>query len=263
METRIGSISLVATNVLSALAIAIAVAGCFDSDASSAGSGERKNAAPASEPREDMAQRTPPDWVSSEQPILRYRRDLARDRLWILTRDGIDLYDARTHRKVVSIALPNWTWVNEQYNCAPDLTLGPRGEAVISSNVVPTLWRVDPVTFSVSEHELVLDEDTQRDIGFSGMAYSPAQGAFFAVSNLNGSLWRIDPQLGGAQKIPLSSPIPNACSLTIRNREARQRAGWPVSLCVRAAGGGRTSDVTLRLAPDQRSGYVGTGSCAG
>ena len=263
METRIGSISLVATNVLGALAIAIAVAGCFDSGASSAGSGERKTAAPASEPRVDIAERTSPDWVRSEQPILRHQLDAARDRLWILTRDGVDLYDSRTHRKVASIALPNWTWVKEQYNCAPDLTLGPRGEAVISSNVVPTLWRVDPVTFSVSEHDLVLDADTQRDIGFSGMAYSPAQGVFFAVSNLNGSLWRIDPLLRRAQNIPLSTPIPNACSLTLGIRDVRQKDNRLVSLCVRAVEGGRRTDLALLLALDQRSGYVTAGSCAG
>ena len=170
--------------------------------------------------------------------------------------------DAKTRTKVASIALPHWTWLNEQFSCAPELALGPGGEVLVSSNIVPTLWRVDPETLTVSEHELTLDADAGRDIGFTGMAYSRQQGAFFAVSSFGGSLWRIDPLLRRAQKIPLSTPIQNACSLTMRFQGVQQRNVRLVSLCVRAGKDGRTTDLTLLMAADQRSAYVNAGSCA-
>src|SRR5204863_2390370 len=138
-----------AANVLGALAIAIAVAGCFESGATSVGIGEQKSVAAAGEPREDPAERALPDWVRSDQPILRYQLDVVRDRLWVLTPEGVELYDAATRGKIAHISLPDWLWAGEPYSCAPDLALGPRGEALVSSNVVPKLWRIDPVSRSV------------------------------------------------------------------------------------------------------------------
>jgi hypothetical protein len=145
----------------------------------------------------------------------------------------------------------------ESWNCAPDLALGPNGEALVSSNVVPTLWRIDPATLTASRHELVLEEDRGRDIGFTGLVYSPVQGAFFAVSALHGSMWRIDPLLKRAQGIPLSAPIPKACGLVLPVRTLERKAGRNIELCVRAERG----DWTVSLAPDHRSGYVRAGQC--
>ena len=156
--------------VLSVIAASMAVAGC-DSDAASA----------------------------DVRPSLRYQMDAARGRLWALTKDGVELYDAATRRKVAQIALPGWIWVGEPYSCPPVLAVGPGGEALISSNVIPTLWRIDPITLEVSKHEPVLDEDEGKDIGFTGLAYSARQGAYFAVSAMHGSRWRIDPLLQRAQ----------------------------------------------------------------
>jgi len=183
--------------------------------------------------------------------------DAARGRLWALTADGVELYEVATRRKVAQIALPDWTWVHEQYSCPPDLAIGPRGEAVISSNVVPTLWRIDPVTLQASKHEPVLDEDTGRDVGFTALAYSAQQGVFLAVSGPHGSLWRIDALLGRAQSIPLSAPLPKACGLATRPRGADKRVTGFVGLCVRSDIG----DWTVSLSPDQRFGYVRPGPC--
>ena len=53
-------------------------------------------------------------------------------------------------------------------------------------------WRIDPETLTVSKHEPVLNADTDKDVGFTGLVYSAEEDAFFAVSDF-GALWRIDP----------------------------------------------------------------------
>ena len=118
----------------------------------------------------------------------------ARDRAWQLTGDGV------VAGKTL-VPIPGWVLAEAPYACAPELAIGPKGEAVITSNVVPTLWRVDPQTLAVTEHPLTLDADTDKDVGFTRLVYSPKHAAFFAVSRAHGSLWRIDTQLKRAQKI--------------------------------------------------------------
>jgi hypothetical protein len=201
---------------------------------------------------------TPPAWIGGEQPVLRHRRDAARGRLWTLTAAGVDLYDEAARKRLARIELPGWLWVDEPYASPPDLAIGPNGEAVISSNVVPTLWRIDPVTLKASEHALLLDDNTGRDIGFTGLAYSAQQGAYFAISPFRSSLWRIDPLLRRGQHIPLSAPLLNARGLGIRARASAQRASRFVELCIPTDRDGLLVD----LAPDQRSGYVRSGICS-
>lgn len=234
-----------AANVIGAVAFAVAVAGC-DSDAAS-----------RSAPRVSVAESTSQVWYRGERPILRSQLDPIRSRIWVLTLDGVALYEASTGEPVAQISLPGWLWVDEPYACPPDLALGPVGEAVISSNVVPTLWRIDPVTLAASEHALVLDPDTGKDIGFTGLTYSARQSAFFAVGAFQGSLWRIDPRLHRARSIPLSAPLANACGLAMRPSASDRRASRSVGLCTRA----NQESWLVDLAPDLRSGYVSHGSC--
>ena len=169
-----------AVSVLGVVAVAIAVAGC-DGDAASAGI-RQKGGVSGSESGASLIESILPDWYPGERPVLRYRIDAVRGRLWVLTLGGVELYDIATRRKVAQIALPEWIWAGEPFSCSPDLAVGPAGEAVVSSDVVPTLWRVDPVTLAVSRHDLMLYEDGGRDIGFTGLAYSAQQGVYFAVS---------------------------------------------------------------------------------
>jgi len=145
-------------------------------------------------------------------PEVRYQIDSARNRIWVLTGDGVILYDVTTPKKM-AISLPDWVVVDKAYGCLPDLALGPKGEAVVTSNVVPTLWAIHPETLAVTVHPLALDADTDNDVGFSGLAYSAEHGAFFAVSYAHGSLWRIDPLFTRARKIDLSEPVRTACGL--------------------------------------------------
>ncbi|OGA56104.1 MAG: hypothetical protein A3G81_14695 [Betaproteobacteria bacterium RIFCSPLOWO2_12_FULL_65_14] len=191
-------------------------------------------------------------------PEARYQVDAARNRIWVLTDDGVVLYDVKTPKKI-AIPLPDWVLVGKTYGCLPDLALGPKGEAVVTSNVVPTLWRIDPETLAVSVHPLALDADTDKDVGFSGLAYSAEHGAFFAVSGAHGTLWRIDPLFTRARKIGLPEPIRNACWLGTRPR-GQQSIQRPAGLCVRTP-----EEVwDLHFAPSQRSAYIipgGDGSC--
>jgi hypothetical protein len=127
----------------------------------------------------------------------------AADRIWQLTRNGVVVQDpGRTTR----VPLPEWIYAGPRFSCAPALAVGPNGEAVVTSDVVPTLWRVDPRTLAVTRHELKLDSDNDKDVGFSDLAWEAKQGAYFAVSTADGALWRIDRELKAARKVGARSP---------------------------------------------------------
>ena len=170
----------------------------------------------------------------------------AAEQTWVLNADGVYLQQARKAR--VEIKLPEWQWAHEPYACPPALAIGPRGEALVTSNVQPVLWKIDPKTLAVTVHSLELDADTDKDVGFSGLVYSARDGAYFAVSELHGTLWRIDPLLRRAQKIALSAPVRGACSVSMQPQERTSRFR---RLTV--------DGMTVNLAPDQRSAYVLTG----
>jgi hypothetical protein len=172
----------------------------------------------------------------------RYRPQPERARAWVLHAAGLFLEEARKPRRAVT--LPEWHWAGQPFACAPDIAIGPRGEAVVTSNVLPVLWKIDPDTLAVSVHRLELDADNDKDVGFSGLVYSKRNGAYFAVSELQGSLWRIDPLLRRAQKIALSEPVRGACSVSMQQQRA--------SRFTRLHLDGRS----VHLAPDQRSAYV-------
>jgi hypothetical protein len=190
-------------------------------------------------------------------PTVRYQVDSGRNRVWILTQDGVFVHDvARTDR--VAVTLPGWVTVGAPYGCPPDLALGPKGEALVTSNIMPTLWRIDPDTLAVSVHPLALDADTDKDVGFSALVYAPRQGAFLAASYHHGSLWRIGPLLDRAQKIALSAPVPQACGLAVRPRGAQPALRPMADLCVQTLHGGRS----VTLTTDWRSAYVSAAPCA-
>jgi len=148
---------------------------------------------------------------------IRHLVDEARGRIWVLTRAGVVILDATSSRPLRRLALPGWIWAGEPYGCLPDLALGPKGEAVVSSDVAPTLWRVDPETYEVSEHALALNSDADKDFGFAELEYSREQNAYFGVSTFYGSVWRIDPLLRRAQKVSQAAPQVHACGSGARS----------------------------------------------
>jgi hypothetical protein len=197
-----------------------------------------------------------PETAQAQEPVGRHRVDAARNRVWFLTAEGVFLYDAARPGRI-AFELPGHVWAGEPYGCLPDLALGPNGEALITSDIAPTLWRIDPETLAVSVHPLALDSDADKDVGFSALAYSAAQGAYFAASYHHGTLWRIDPQLGNARQIALSAPVHRACGFTLPSRGFRATTGRSGQMCVRTLDGERS----VMLAPDWRSAYVSAAPC--
>jgi len=172
----------------------------------------------------------------------------AAEPTWVLGVDGVHLQQRGKAR--VEIKLPEWHWAHEPYACPPAIAIGPRGEALVTSNVLPVLWKINPQTLAVTVHSLQLDADSDKDVGFLGMVYSARDNAYFAVSELHGTLWRIDPLLRRAQKISLSEPMRGACSMSMQREERTSRFS---RLCVERR--------SVHLAPDQRSAYVQAASC--
>ena len=187
-------------------------------------------------PRNEAAYESP----QFELPNARYRIDPERGRVWLLAREGVFVYDLSRPERV-SLPLPGWLLVDAPYSCPPDLALG----------------RIDPESLAVTVHPLLLDADTDKDVGFSALAYSPQHGAFIAASYAHGSLWRIDPLLERAQKISLSAPVRDACGLAVRPRGSQSALSRPADLCVHTPRGGWS----VILAPDWRSAQVSAAPC--
>lgn len=190
--------------------------------------------------------------AASERNV-RYQVDAAHGRIWWLTPEGVYVHDAKMPQKV-AVPIPGWQWAGEPYGCFPALALGPNGEALVTSDVESTVWKIDPDTLAVSMHVLAPDSDLDKDVGYTGLVYSSEAAAFFAVSGMHGSLWRIDPALTQAQKVAVSAPMPRACGVAVR---APQKAERLSRLCVR----GQQGDWTVQLAPDYRSASVRSAPC--
>jgi hypothetical protein len=148
----------------------------------------------------------------------RQRNDPGRGRIWIVNSQGVFVFHTRTG-KLEEVTLPSWQWADTPYACPPDLAIGPAGEALVTSNVVSVLWRIDPRTLSVTMHELALNADNDKDVGFSQLAYSAEHGAFFAINETHGSQWRIDSSLREARKIAGTEPARGACGVTVPRGE--------------------------------------------
>lgn len=140
------------------------------------------------------APRNPPQVWNQIDPV--------RGQAWRLTRDGVVLQRSGKASHA-TVTLPGWVWADAPY-CPPDLAVGPSGEAVVTSNVMATLWKVDPDTLAVSVHSLTLSADNDKDVGFSGLFYSREHAAFFAFSEVQRSLWRIDAGLTSGEKLGTS-----------------------------------------------------------
>ena len=183
---------------------------------------------------------------------MRIVHDAQHNRTWVLEKDAIYLEEGSGRTR---IDLPGWMHANESYVCHPDLAVDPQGAAVVTSNVAPILWRVDPRTHRVTQRELVLDTDNKKEVGFTGLTYAADQDVFYAVSATYGTLWRIDPLLRRAQQIPVWTPVRNACGLAIERTKTRRT----VVLCVQGLPPARR----VHLTPDQRAAYVHNEPCQG
>ena len=168
---------------------------------------------------------------------LRTHVDAASGKVWALHADRLEVHDPMQAGATKSIRLPGWTWAAEPYACPPDIALLVGGDVVVTSNVMPAIWRIDPATLAVTRHDVAVPDDRNRDVGFSRLFRSARSDTLFAAGALDNSLWLIDPSLERAQPIGLSPALPQGCVLSIRpGSTARalciqiEQAEWIVTL---------------------------------
>ncbi len=148
--------------------------------------------------------------VSLLQDGIRFRRDAARNRIWLLGFEDVRVYDAANERLIRRVALPSWSVA--RYACDPDMVLDESGSAVISSNVQAKLWRIDGDTFTVSARDITLLERENWDVGFAALV--PAgNGKLLALTSQAGSFWSINLDTGIAQMVARAAALQNLCGL--------------------------------------------------
>ncbi len=156
--------------------------------------------------------------VSSQSPmngppseeILRTQSDAARGRIWVLGVEDLRVYDAVSNKLVRRVVLPGWSIA--RYKCPPDLILDASGSAIISNNVVPTLWRVDARSFAVTERAIALEGKEGWDIGFGAIALA-GNGSIYALTSNGMSLWKVDSGVASASLLKTYLPPAQACTL--------------------------------------------------
>ena len=153
---------------------------------------------------------SPAAYTAGQRDVLRYRKDGARGRLWVLGVDGVRVYDAATKKLVRRISLPNWDVA--RFICGPDLILDGSGSAIVSSNVRAKLWRIDAETFALQERDIVLQDREQWDIGFGALMLA-ADGGLLALTSTGGWLWKVDLGKSSAALWNWRAPILNVCEL--------------------------------------------------
>jgi len=138
-----------------------------------------------------------------KKPVVKVKvqLDAERNRVWLLTRQGVAIYDAKTPDRILRVSIPGWKLGGGPNACLPDIAVGPKGVAVVSSDVAPVLWRIDPDTLAVTRHELRLDTDQSKDVGFTLLRYPAPQGWYLAVDGPQGTIWRIDGDLKNAYMV--------------------------------------------------------------
>lgn len=190
-------------------------------------------------------------------PALRLQVDAQRNRVWVLNADAVYLYDIATRRLIRRVELPGWIMANDIAICAPDLALTPAGGALVTSNVMPNIWEIDAQSLTVRERNIVLDADTDKDVGFTGLAWSRDGRALYGVSALHGSAWRIE-LAGRARKLRLTAPIRGACGVAVREKAVPANASTTAqTLCIIGNGPGRR----VELSANRKAGRVVAAPC--
>lgn len=125
--------------------------------------------------------------------------DAAHARTWTLDPDGLAWRNGEggVPRRV---PIPGWMHLAAPHACAPDLAIAPDGAIVLSSNVVPMLWRVDPATDRAVAVPLALAHDEGREVGFTALRFV-APGVLEARGTFDASRWRIDLHQGVATRL--------------------------------------------------------------
>ena len=184
--------------------------------------------------------------------------DSARSRIWRLGDRGVYL-EAPEQSQALHILLPGRFIVDQTITCPSAMTLSQEGAVVVTSNVIPILWRINPDTFVVTSHPLTLTSHADREVGFTGIAFSTGHSAYFAVSSVHGTLWRIDMNLQTAHLVGLPHRLEEPCGIAVISpkRQARAIGMAQELLCVQTASG----EFTLQLSLDQQSAWFEGQAC--
>lgn len=162
----------------------------------------------------DSVPRSAPSPASED--VLSTRTDTARGRVWVLGPEDLRVYDAATHKLVRRVVLPGWSMA--RYECRPDLALDASGSAIVSSNIVPNLWRVDAQNFRVSEKAIRLEGQESWDIGFGPITLA-GDGTVYALTSNGMSLWKVAPEASSAVRLETYLPPVKRCVLPERDIE--------------------------------------------
>ena len=182
---------------------------------------------------------------------LRIKVDAARNRLWVLGLKHVYVYDIAAKQLIRRLTLPNGSTAG--FVCSPDMALDRSGAAFISSNVESKLWKIDAEDFGIKAQEISLHAAANRDIGFGALTFAP-DGALYALTAHEGSLWRIDVTTLRANEVELSERVLNTCDLMA---PAQRTKGGPPILCATAGKNFRQ----IVIAPDFTRGQVSTEKC--
>lgn len=138
--------------------------------------------------------------AGEDSHVVKFLTDDARKRVYLLVRGGVELVDAGTRRGLARIELPGWIWAGELYSCPPDIALAPGGDILVTSNVMSVIWRIRRETLAVTVHKLALEQDGDKDIGFTTLRWSAGLGTFVATTDA-GATWHVDASLSRARKV--------------------------------------------------------------
>jgi len=100
---------------------------------------------------------------------------------------------------ILTATLSGWIEVADPH-AAPPGVLVEQGEIVISSNIVPDLWRLRAGTGRFERVPITVEPTQVRDIGFT-MLRRAADGSIHARHSIDASLWRIDLEQGHARRL--------------------------------------------------------------
>ena len=168
---------------------------------------------PASAAKNTVASKraTPATFTRTAEPY-RIRADLQRNRYWVLGDDHVSVHDAVNRKLIRQIKLPGRNVAD--FVAYPDMVLDRTGAALVSSNITPMLWHIDPDSFNVTRIDIKLQTRENWDTGFSGLAYT-ADGALFGVTSFASSLWLLNISEAKATPIEPANPASNSMAITI------------------------------------------------
>jgi len=132
--------------------------------------------------------------LPDDPAVITAKADGARGRVWILAQDGLYLYPSAGPMR--RFDLPNWQYII-RFACPPDLAVAPDGSVLVTSNVIASLWRVDPALAAASQVTLRFERRAGEELGLSTIDVSES-GTVSARGAADRSRWRIDLETGSA-----------------------------------------------------------------